>query len=133
MITSTLMRIFFTSLTSKLITCYMMFHFSNEIQINCFINIWSGFQTLKLRSTQYGLCGLGNLQECNDNFLSKAGSAFQLGSKKVFILFWSCPRVASCAGPIYYPIMGPFLQKARWDYSSVRRLEQCIRYIRPCI
>jgi hypothetical protein len=34
---------FVTSLHSKLITYYMMFHFGNEIQINFFFTTWNGF------------------------------------------------------------------------------------------
>ena len=37
------------------------------------LNICIGFWALKLRCTQYGFCGIGNLQECNDNSFFKVG------------------------------------------------------------
>ena len=37
------------------------------------LNMCIGFWALKLRCTQYGFCGIGNLQECNDNSFFKVG------------------------------------------------------------
>ena len=32
------------------------------------VNIYIGFLALKVRCTQYGFCGQGNLRECKGNF-----------------------------------------------------------------
>ena len=47
-------------------------------------HMYIGLGALKLMCTQYGFCGLGNLQECKANFfmkLGRAGNIFQSGSK----------------------------------------------------
>jgi len=75
--------------------------------------IWA----LKLRSTQYGFCGLGGLPKCKDNslFLGWAGQLEFFGRvQKKFFLGLRVVR----PGP--YPIEGPLPQETRWGCCNVQ-------------
>ena len=69
----------------------------------------------------WGVCGLGDLEECTYNFIWKSVGGMQhffpVGFKKVFL---GCPRVAGHVGCGPYPIGEPLPWKARWGCFSVR-------------
>ena len=83
------------------------------------VNKCIGFGALKLRCTQYGFCGLGGLQECNDNWFLKSGGAcniLQSGSKNNF----GVAQGLQVVGPDHYPIRGPLAYTTRWGCLSVQ-------------
>ena len=73
-----------------------------------------GFWALKLRCTQYGFCGQGSLQECNDNCFFEVGRGrqyFSVGIKNVFMgllngcKLWVLTLILS-GGPLLKKLVG---------------------------
>ena len=92
---------FITFLTSKLITCFIG-GFTLKMKPQSIAHLLNGIEhiywiwTLRVKCTQYGICGLSGLQECKSNEFFKIGRMginFRASPKNVFFLrTGGCPR-----------------------------------------
>ena len=80
---------------------YWLFHFENEISINCLLTRWKWTYilvgALKMKCMQYGILWISDFQECKDNGffeVGRMGNNFWLGPKNLDFLDGRLPLPA---------------------------------------